>query len=155
MGLFSKKEKNREKTYTGIAHITGLKVPEGCNCIVKITENNVIIESLGNEFTLSIEKITNVDFKMDIDIKEYLESSTLKGLIGAATFGTVGAIIGSAPKQKEKRDVICYAIITFINTKEEHCVLILKDIAANTQICAKLVDELKPKIKTVKNKVEL
>ena len=153
MGLFKKKEKDLE--YSSIIHIVGLDVPENCKCKVILKKVNLIILCAGNEYSLNIEKIKNVDFQIDVDEKQLLKSSLLRGAVGAAAFGVAGAVVGSSPKVKNKREVKCYAIISYENKNGENENFVLRDELPNTTQCAKLVDELKKRIKTQINKVEL
>lgn len=151
MGLFGKKD----VTYNSIIHVGGLDAPENCRCKVSLKGTGLAISCAGKEFTLSVEKIRNVDFQMDIDEKQYLKSSFAKGVIGTAAFGVAGAVIGSSPKTKIKREVKCYAIILYENSDGECKNIVLRDELPNTQQCAKLVDLLKPKIKVRIDRVEL
>lgn len=153
MGLFGKKEK--DIIYPSIIHVGGLNVPDYCACKVVLGKINLTIICAGNEFILDIKKIRNVDFQMDIDEKQFIKSSLTKGVIGAAAFGVSGAIIGSAPKTKTKREVKCYAIISYENSNGEYKSIVLRDELPNTSQCAKLVDALKMRIKAQVNRVEL
>lgn len=141
--------------YDNIIHIGGLSAPENCKCTVVLNPSNLMIECGGNEFSLNIAKVRNVDFQLDIDEKQYLNSSLAGGIAGAALFGVSGAVIGAAPKTKTKREVKCYAIISYENIQGEFQTFILRDEIANLSRCAKLVDALKPMINVQVNKVEL
>lgn len=141
--------------YRDIIHIGGLNVPKNCKCSVILNPEGLTIQCGGNEFFLRLDKIKNVDYQLDIDEKQYLKSSMLKGMAGAAAFGVSGAVIGSAPNTKTKREVKCYAIISYGEAQDDYKMFILKDEFPNTNVCAKLVDTLKPLIKTQTNRVEL
>lgn len=152
MSIFKKKED--KKTFSAV-HITGLDVPENCVCKVTLDEDDVMIESCGTEYVLKMKNIRNIEFQMGIDEKQHLKSSLVKGVIGAATFGVSGAVIGSRPKEKIKREVTGYAIITYENTNSERMTIVLKDEIPNHFQCAKLYDQLKPKIQSQTDRVEL
>lgn len=109
----------------------------------------------GNEFFLRYNKIKNIDYQLDIDEKQYLKSSIAAGIAGAAMFGVSGAVIGSAPKTKTKREVKCYAIISYKGTDGGFKTFVLKDETPNLIRCAKLVDTLRPLIQQQVNRVEL
>lgn len=141
--------------YTDIIHIGGLNAPENCKCTAVLNPSSLVIVCGGSEFLLNIGKIRNVDFQLDIDEKQYLKSSMAGGIAGAALFGVAGAVIGAAPKTKTKREVKCYAIITYEDTQGEFRTFILRDEIANVSRCAKLADTLKPMINAQVNKVEL
>lgn len=141
--------------YHSLMHVGGLNVPENLSCDVILSPMELKIACGGNEFSLQIGKIRNVDYQLDIDEKQYLKSSMAKGIIGAATFGVAGAVIGSAPKTKTKREVKCYAIIAYESSTGEYRNFILRDEYPNSGQCARLVDALRPRINSQVNKVEL
>ena len=141
--------------YDNLVHVGGLNVPENINCNAILNPTELIISCSGNEFVLPIEKIRNVECEFNIDEKQYLKSSMAKGIIGAATFGVAGAVIGSAPETKTKREIKCYAIISYDGTDGEVKTFILRDGYPNIEVCKKLVELLKGKINTRTNRVEL
>lgn len=167
MAIFTSKLKHQQKKqlktdkasgierFQPIRHVTGLNVPEDCSGSVIVDNQKMSIILGGNNFDLKLDKIKNVDFQMDIDIKQYLASSTIKGIAGAAAFGVAGAVIGSAPKTKSKREVKCYAVISYLNNNNEYAIFVLKDEIVNSNCCARLVDKLKPLINNEINHVEL
>lgn len=141
--------------YSPIVHIGGLNVPENCTCSVTLDRQGLTIICSGNEILLNLDKIRNVDFQMDIDEKQVLKSSLAGGIVGTAAFGMSGAIIGSRPKSKTKREIKCYAIISYESNQGEYKTFILRDELPNSQRCSKLVDALRPKITVRTNRVEL
>ncbi len=160
MGLFSRK-KNNENSELGkfdLKHLAGLEIPEEICCKVIVYKDRLIIEFGDKEYNLKIEKIRSVNFEMDLDIEKYTKSSMIKGIVGAATFGVSGAIIGSAPKTKEKRNVTSKAVINYETSSGSSSYIIFEDIEANViKGAAKLVDTLRPLIKNIeeKHKIEL
>lgn len=141
--------------YSSIIYVGGLGAPENIKCDVVLSPVELKLLCGGNEFALPIDKIRNVDFQLDIDEKQYLKTSTAKGAIGAAAFGVSGAVIGLAPKTKTKREVKCYAIISFDGTDGEYKTIVLRDAVPNIQMCSRLVDTLRPMINQHVNKVQL
>jgi len=141
--------------YASLIHVTGLNVPGECKASAILSRNAFTVNCVGNEFVLDISKIRNVDFQMNIDEKQYIESSLAKGIVGAVTFGVAGAVIGSAPKTKKRREVKGYAIISYENMQGNYNTIILRDEFPNSKVCALLVDKMKPMIKSQVNRVEL
>ena len=141
--------------YSPLIHVGGLPAPENCKASVVLTPTAVAVNCGGSEYVLSIGKIRNVDFQLDVNETQYLKSSLVRGMAGAAAFGMVGAIVGSAPKTKTKRNVKCYAIITYEDAQGNNKTFLLKDEVANTQVCSRLVDSLRPKINQRINRVDL
>ncbi len=155
-----KKQKAQDKQegisrYDSIIHVGGLNAPENCKASATLSPNAVTVSCGGNEFVLDVPRIKNVEFQFDVDEKQYLKSSFAKGVVGAAAFGVAGAVIGSAPKTKTKREVKCYAIISYESAQGEYKTFLLKDGFPNTEVCAKLVDALRPKINQQVNRVTL
>lgn len=55
------------------------------------------------EYNLNLERIHNISWYNEVDFEKHIKSSLIGGVIGAAAFGAAGAIIGSRPKEKEKK----------------------------------------------------
>lgn len=152
------REKDRRKgisRYNSLVHVGGLTAPKNCKVSVILSPSELTINCGGSEYVLNIAKIKNVDFQLDVNETQYLQSSFAKGVAGAAAFGVTGAIIGSAPKTKTKRNVKCYAIISYEDVQGEYKTFLLRDEIANTGICSDLVDTLRPRINQQINRVEL
>jgi len=99
-----------------------------------------------------------VNSQFDINETEYLKSSFIKGMAGAAVMGMTGAILGSIPKVKKKKNRRCYVSIIYENAQGERKIVLLKDQQVNTLVCYQLVQKLRPKVvEQVKqvNRVEL
>lgn len=141
------REKDRQEgisRYNALIHVGGLTAPENCKASVTLSPALLTVNCGGSEYALKIEKIRNVDYQLDVNETQYLQSSFIKGVAGAAAFGVTGAIIGSAPKTKTKRNVKCYAIISYEDAQGEYKTFLLRDEIANSNICSGLVDALRP-----------
>lgn len=151
MGFFGKKQKNTIKLLGNydLEHILGLSIPENINCIVELYSDRIIIKPSGYEYNLSINKIRSCDFKMDIDVKQYIKNNIVKGIAGGIAFGIPGAIAFSSPRVKDKREIKGYAIINYQNNNGELTYLILRDIYSNSSNASKLVDKLRTLIKNI------
>lgn len=143
------------KDFFALEHVEGLGVVEGSSCQVVLNPSILTITCTGKEYTLPIKRITYVDFMVDADKIRYLQSSAVKGIVGAALFGVSGAVIGTMPKTKVAYEAIGYAVIAYRNTKGEEKLIILRDQSANSYICNKLVKALDVCIHTTVEKVEL
>jgi len=149
MGLFKKNTQQNMKilgTYN-LEHILGLNIPENISCNVELYLDKLLIKLSGSIYTLDVDKIIGCDFKMDIDVKQYIKSNVAKGLVGSLAFGLPGAVAFSSPKIKEKKEIKGYAIINYQNNNNEYTYLILRDIYANSSNASRLVDKLRPLIK--------
>ncbi len=143
MALFSK---NKEKVFSNIQHVVGLSVPEDCDCQVTATQKGIIILCLGSEMLIEYEKIKHVEFQVDIDEKQFKHHSLAKGIVGAVTFGATGAVLGSIPKTKTKREVTGYSFITYTDSEESKTTIVFRDKQSNSLVCAKMVDTLNSKM---------
>ncbi|GFI26093.1 hypothetical protein IMSAGC012_01212 [Lachnospiraceae bacterium] len=152
MGLFDKK---KEKEYSSIIHIEGLNVPENCRCKILLGKTHLTVFCAGNEFSLNYEQIKNIDCQRERDEKLFQKSSLSKTIVGAAAFGATGAIVGAVPKTKSKREIISYAIISFVNSHGEYQNMVFRDEFPNTAKCTGVVDKLRAKVKTQVNRVQL
>lgn len=148
-------KKNGIERFSAIAHVTGLAAVENSSCTAEVNPSNIVITCAGKEYTLPLRRIAYVDYKADIDETIYQKSSFVKGVAGAAMFGVSGAVIGSAPKTKTKREEKGYAIIGYMasNGKEEN--IVLRDEIANFNVCEKIVKTLKAHTRTTIKKVQL
>lgn len=144
MGLFGKK-KDKVKTFD-MKHVVGLDLPQDVICSVIVDENQLTIISTAKQFNIKMEKVRGIDFDMNVDIETYMQSSMMKGLIGAATFGVAGAVIGSAPKGKEKRMVTAVATLSY-TSQEETKYIVFQSITPNDSQVAMFTDALRPFIK--------
>lgn len=152
--MFGKKKESRAKVFKDIYIVSGFDVPDKSPCVVELGEETVTIKCLGNNYVLSIDRIVNLDYKMDVDISQYTKNGSLvKGVVGGAAFGVAGAIIGASSKSKEKREVICTNFITYRSESINKTIVLAN--APNAHTCASLHDSLRPMVKITINRVEL
>lgn len=148
-------QKNGIERFSALTHVAGLAAVENSSCTAAVSPSSIVIACAGKEYTLPLRRIEYVDYKEDIDETIYQKSSFVKGVAGAAMFGVSGAVIGSAPKTKTKREKKGYAIIGYLaaNGKEE--IIVLRDEIANFNVCGKIVNTLKARTRTTIKKVQL
>jgi hypothetical protein len=107
--MFGKKKK--QKTVNGI-HILGLDTTN-VPVQVSLSESGLNISTPSNNYVIALEKISNISWYDEVQIEKHIKSSFTGGVIGAATFGVAGAVIGSRPKEKQKRKVTFYLLIDY------------------------------------------
>ena len=144
--LFGKKKK-KEKGLTGV-HISGLDVSENVNVTLSLNEDGVTIKTTSKEYHIGLNKIQSVSWYNEVDIQKYTTSSLGSAVVGAATFGVIGAVIGSRPKVKESKTVFFYLIVQY---DEKYIVIESQDGFKVGQI-VDFYKELKPESS---NKIEL
>lgn len=86
-----------------IIYVNGLNVPSGTNGYVTLTKKELSYQLAGNQFNISIDKITYIGIDTETDIQNIATQSGTGMIIGAATFGLIGAMVGGRIKNKEKK----------------------------------------------------
>lgn len=112
--MFGKKEK--VKSCSG-NHISGLDVPENAVIVFNLYKDRAIfnVTELKKEYSISLDRIQSISFHHETEIEKYTTSSLGSAVVGAAAFGVIGAIIGSRPKTKEKRNISFFLIVEYDN----------------------------------------
>ncbi|HHX63239.1 MAG TPA: hypothetical protein GX707_21385 [Epulopiscium sp.] len=97
-----KKKKFKGKVI-GANHIEGLPVGEESDLIVKLSDESLtIIEaSTRNEFEIDTSKISLIDYKNEVEMQQIIKQSAPGMIIGTATFGLLGAMVGGRIKTKK------------------------------------------------------
>lgn len=110
--MFGKK-KDKIKDFIG-NHISGLDIPNATVCVTMSPSGlKITAPTLKKEYSISLDRLQNITYYDEVAFEQYTKSSVLGGLVGATTFGVAGAIIGSRPKQKEKRKVHFYLLVEY------------------------------------------
>lgn len=141
--MFGRKKRNEQ--VIGANLVEGLPITEGSDLVVKLTPEilTFIVTSTRQEFTIDISKITLIDYKNEIEMEKIIQQSLPGMVIGAATFGVIGAMVGGRVKTKEKRNVTHFVIINYFSEEEKTIILRTNDFYG----AGKLVDyfrKLKP-----------
>lgn len=110
----SKQLEKKSKKFAGGTHVSGLDVGKA-QVSLCLSDDKLLISvpSLKKEFNLSLNKIENLGYYNEVEVEKHLKSSFAGGVIGAATFGVAGAVIGSRPKEKQTRKVTYYLLIDY------------------------------------------
>lgn len=104
-----------------IKHICGLPLAEDSDCIIHLCQNQIVIDSTGNIFKLSADRIIDINIKTSKEIQ-----NSISGAIGGAIlFGPIGAFLGGTSS-----DVHRFFIIIYKN-KENKDICISFDIKDN------------------------
>ena len=114
MGLFGKKKK--EKVIVGGFLVSGLPERENSDLMLELFDDHIHIKSFRdfkNEYKISLDKVTNVKYYNESQIEKVITQSTPGMIIGAATFGAVGAMIGGRVKTKEKKTTLDLLLIKY------------------------------------------
>lgn len=110
--MFGKK-KEKVKSFYG-NHVSGLDIPNvPVNVTLSADGMKITAPQNQREYTISLERLQNVSCYNEVEFEKQIKSSTVRGVVGAATFGVAGAIIGSRPKEKQKRKVHFYLLVEY------------------------------------------
>lgn len=125
-----KKVSNRANEFEHILALSGyfgqegLPIPSQRMLNILLCNDKVVILDEANNFTIKKEQIKEVKYNAERKVEKELRTSTAKGVVGAAMFGTAGAVIGSQPKQKTVSDIIiCDLCIKYLNSKGEDSIV--------------------------------
>lgn len=124
--FFSKRNKELDqkiadlntKVYIAVPHAAGLPMPEGTLSQLFYCEDKIIIEANNTTFNLSLDKITDIVVKTDVEIQKYATSSVGGAIAGGMMFGVLGALIGGRTQTKTDKIVRLYLIITYQSDNE-------------------------------------
>lgn len=123
MGLF--RRKNKDKVIVGGFLVSGLPEKQNSDLMLELYKNYINIKSVRdfkNEYRISIDKVNDVKFYTESQIQRVITQSTPGLIIGAATFGVIGAMIGGRVKTKDKKTTLDFLLIKYDN--KEFCMRI-------------------------------
>lgn len=125
--------------------VEGLPVSEGSDLVVRLTSENVtlIVAATKQEFDIDMSKISLIDYKNEVEMEKIIQQSLPGMVIGAATFGVIGAMVGGRVKTKEKRNVTHFVIINYFSEVEKTIVLRTNDFHGAGQL-VDMFRKLKP-----------
>ncbi len=133
--MFGKKVKNEMLALGDL--VEGLPIPQSSDVSIKLTPGALTITGNGQEFEIDASKLTLVDLKSDVEMEKIIQQSAPGMIIGAVTFGVIGAMIGGRVKTKEKRTVNHFLII---NYQSDELKTIVIDATKDWYNAAALVD---------------
>lgn len=131
--------------------LEGLPIPVEVTTIVKLTSEGFHIQALigrnkddWKNFELSLDKVQSVQMYDERQIKQIVEQSAPGMVVGAATFGLLGAMVGGRTKTKEKTVIRNILVIEYQSDEKKQIIL---DVTNNIKDCTRMVNhfrELKP-----------
>lgn len=133
--MFGKKVKNEMVTLGNL--VEGVPVPQNSDLSIKLTPGVLTITGSGQEFEIDVSKLTLIDLKSDVEMEKIIQQSAPGMIIGAVTFGVIGAMIGGRVKTKEKRTVNHFLLISYLSDELKTIVI---DVTKDWYNAAQLVD---------------
>ena len=131
--------------------IDGLPIPSGIRITVELQPERFELQALTGRnnadwktYELSVEKITNVQLMDERQIRQVVEQSASGMILGAAAFGTLGAMVGGRTKTKEKINVNLLLVIDYFSGEAKQIVLNVSDYKKASEQVVKRFREMKP-----------
>lgn len=145
--LKAKKQEIREQADRRFAaeHMAGLPLAESAVCTVSFEDSGISVQSSGNTFNLSYDKVTAMNVKTSVEIQKAYVSSIGGTVAGAALFGPLGAIVGGRAKEKKSKTVENFAIFTYLKDGSIDY-LSFKLYGQDQYKVSKLIQKYKPRI---------
>ena len=114
--MFGKKKNSKQVIGQ---HISGLENIPNVPVLIVLDESGIKLNvvSMKKEYTIALDKITSINYYHETEVEKHLKTSFVGGVIGAATFGVSGAIIGSRPKEKKKHKITFYLLIDYADNQ--------------------------------------
>ncbi len=125
--MFGKKKMNGK--VIGTTLVEGLPLSEGSDLVMKLTDEGLtLIEAFTKqEFEIPMSKLTMVDCKNEVEMKQIIKQSAPGMIIGAATFGLFGAMVGGRVKTEEKKIFTHFVIINYHSNEDKTIVMKTND----------------------------
>lgn len=133
--------------------VEGLPIPQNCNLLVKLTPENLLLKHLDkNEFSIDLSKLNTIEIYNSTALEKIVSQSAPGMIIGAATFGLLGAMVGGRTKTKEKKLISYYLVVNYGSDEPKTVVI---DVSIDCHNAAKLVDYFKTLKPTTAKRIEL
>ncbi len=142
----------KQKDFTSVGSlIEGLPVPIQTIITTNLSPEGLFMKALigrkkedWKTFELPIEKIENIQLMNERQIKQVIEQSASGTILGAAAFGTLGALIGGRIQTKEKVKINTLLVIDYKSGEKKQIVLNVTDNIKDNERVVKRFRELKP-----------
>ena len=124
--MFGKKKNERVISAT---HVEGLPIHENADLFAILTDESLtfIVVSTKQKFEIDMSKLTLIDQRNEVEMQQIIHQSAPGMIIGAATFGLLGAMVGGRVKTKEKKMVTHFIIINYHSDEDKTIVLKTND----------------------------
>lgn len=131
-----------------IVYLDGLNIASGTNGYVTLTKKELSYQLAGNQYNIAIDKITYIGINTETDIQNVSKQSGTGMIVGAATFGLIGAMVGGRIKNKEKK-IHKYFLVVNYESSEGEIKYIVSEALSTANKAVKLVTECR-KLGTMK-----
>lgn len=125
--MFGRK-KNKEEVKVNVDLVEGLPLHENTTLNLTLNAQSLVItDHSKNEFTLPFDKITSIEYKNEVEMEKLIQQSAPGMIIGAATFGLLGALVGGRTKTKNKKSINHFILINYYSDEPKTIVTTTND----------------------------
>ena len=123
--MFGKKKNKNERILLGNA-LEGLPKEYSNDLAFKLTPEKIqIIQPIQKiEYNLSLDKVRNILYFNETEVEKIISQSAPGMIVGATTFGVLGAMAGGRVKTKEKKTVNHFVLIQYVSDSDNKEILI-------------------------------
>lgn len=123
--MIGKRKNKDEKILLGDA-LEGIPKEYASNLMFKLSPEKLQIMQPTQkiEYSLLFDKISNILYFNETEVENIISQSAPGMIIGAATFGILGAMVGGRVKTKEKKTVNHFVLVQYSSESERKEILI-------------------------------
>ena len=110
--MFGKKKQKKEIVMGYL--VCGIPEHENSDLFISLENDQIVISShidFKNKYTIALDKVTAISTYTEMEVEKIISQSAPGMIVGAATFGVLGAMIGGRVKTKEKKTVNNFLLI--------------------------------------------
>lgn len=113
----------------GATLVEGLPIPENSDIIVKLTPESLLFIVVMNrqEIEIDFSKLTLIDCRTEVEMKQIVKQSAPGMIIGAATLGLLGAMVGGRVQTKEKKVFSHFVVVNYFSSEAKSIVFQTND----------------------------
>lgn len=145
----SKNKKDRKNkgitAQSTLKHVEGLPLSDKTMCKVSVTQDGMMIEGGGSDFTISSAQLRAVEVKTDVEIANIVHSSAVQGVAGGLLFGPIGLVVGARAKNKQVKKNEHFLIINYMSSNNEISSLLFS-AGENPLAAMKIASKTKPMV---------
>lgn len=111
-----------------VRHVLGLPIPSGVPCQVIVHGKSIVIQSDASTYSIPTDRTISARVYPDTEMRQYMESSLGRTIMGGVAFGAAGAVIGAMPETKYRRSISKWNTMISYTAKDQTTqVIILAD----------------------------
>lgn len=128
-----------------LQHVGGLPLSEKTMCKVSVTQDGILVEGGGSDFTISASQLRAVEVKTDVEISNIVHSSAAQGIVGGLIFGPIGLVVGARAKNKKVKKHEHFLVINYMSSNNEISALLFSS-GENPLAAMKIAAKTKPMV---------